>query len=247
MNILKTLLLVAVLPPVNLAVLALVGLLLMRPWPRAGRGMALAGVVALLLLALPIVSGSMMLTLERGLPTTPPANDPPKAIVVLGAEITRAAGAPFGAIAGKMTLDRLRAGAELYRRTGLPVLVSGGTLQPDLPTVGALMARSMTRDFQVPVQWSEVVSKDTWENATLSAAILKAEGIHSVYVVTHAWHMPRALQAFAAAGLTATAAPTVIEPPMTIDIEDFIPRASSWETAYFVFHEWVGMARYALR
>ena len=48
---------------------------------------------------------------------------------------------------------------------------------------------SLRQDFQVPATWVETASRDTWENATDSAAILRPLGIHSVYVVTHAWHM----------------------------------------------------------
>jgi uncharacterized SAM-binding protein YcdF (DUF218 family) len=244
---LKNLLLAFILPPINLAVFALAGLIVMQFRRRAGYAIALCALAGLLALSLPVVSGTLLLSLQGGLPTQPPADDPPKAIVVLGAEVARTIDRPTGAIVGQMTLDRLRAGAALYRRTGLPVLVTGGTVHPYTLPVSALMARSLVDDFQVPVRWSETASKDTWENARFSAAILKAAGIHSVYVVTHAWHMRRALLAFAAAGLTATAAPTSIDPPMNVVAEDFIPRASSWETAYFAFHEWVGLARYALR
>lgn len=244
---LKNVLLAFVLPPINLAVLGLAGLIVMRFRWRLGHLMSTCGMVGLLVLALPAVSGPLLVTLERGLPTTPPPGDPPQAIVVLGAEVTRTMGAPGGAIVGQMSLDRVRTGVALYRRTGLPILVTGGSVDPHTMPVGAAMARSMIDDFQVPVRWSEVRSRDTWENAAFSAAILKAAGIQSVYVVTTAWHMRRALLAFAAAGLTATAAPTALAPPLDFVPTDFIPRTSSWEVAYFAFHEWVGLARYALR
>jgi uncharacterized SAM-binding protein YcdF (DUF218 family) len=44
-----------------------------------------------------------------------------------------------------------------------------------------LMADSLVHDFQVPAQWVERESRDTWENARLSAAILHQQGITSVY------------------------------------------------------------------
>ena len=97
---------------------------------------------------------------------------------------------------GSLTLDRLRTGAALHRRTDLPILVTGGTTQPRTATVGVVMAESLRDDFRAPARWTEPKSDDTWENARFSAAILKAEGITSVYVVTHAWHMRRAVLAF---------------------------------------------------
>ena len=106
----------------------------------------------------------------------------------------------------------MRAGALLHRRTGLPILVTGGTLRTSEPPVAALMADSLVHDFQVPARWVERESRDTWENARLSAAILHEQGITSVYVVTQAWHMRRAIVAFADTGITVTAAPTLLRP-----------------------------------
>ena len=94
----------------------------------------------------------------------------------------------------------------LARRTGLPVLVSGGMLRDDDVPLGTLMAMSMVQTFGVTPRWVEAQSHTTWENAEYSAALLQPLGIHSVYVVTHAWHMPRALLAFRHFGLHAVPA-----------------------------------------
>jgi uncharacterized SAM-binding protein YcdF (DUF218 family) len=76
---------------------------------------------------------------------------------------------------------------------------------------------------------------------------LRAEGITSVYVVTHSWHMRRAVLAFQGTGLTVTAAPTSFDDPLGPDLDDFLPRASGWQTGYFAIHEWIGYAWYKLR
>jgi uncharacterized SAM-binding protein YcdF (DUF218 family) len=141
----------------------------------------------------------------------------------------------------------LRTAAALQRRTGLPILVTGGTTQPNSPPVGQVMAQSLTDDFRTPPRWIEAKSADTWENARFSADILRAEGITSVYIVTHAWHMRRAVLAFQGTGLTVTAAPTSLDDPLGPDLEDFLPRAGGWQTGYFAMHEWIGYAWYKLR
>ena len=188
----------------------------------------------------------LLLALETGLPTTPPADHPPQAIVVLSAEVIRAHQEELGFRPGLLTLDRLRTAAALHRRTGLPILVSGGTRRPNTTAFAVVMARSLADDFQTPARWIEAKSTDTWENAHFSADILRADGITSIYVVTHAWHMRRALVAFRGTGLTVTAAPTSLDDPLGPDPGDFLPRTTGWQTSYFAVHEWIGYAWYML-
>lgn len=233
------------LPPMLFLVLALAGLVLARRH-RLGSWVFRGGMTLFVLLGVPAVPWSMIAWLERDLPMTPPAGAPPAAIVVLAGDISRTLNPPF-AQPGLLSLERIRAGAALHRLTNLPVLITGGTIQPDRATVAVLMANSMANDFQVPVRWIETQSRDTWENAEMSAAILRQNGIASVYVVTHAWHMRRALIAFRKAGLIATAAPTSLDTPSTGLLTDFVPRTAAWQTSYFAMHEWIGCAVYALR
>ena len=80
----------------------------------------------------------------------------------------------------------------------------------------------------------------------MSAPILKEHSIHSIYVVTSAWHMRRALLAFADTGISVTAAPTYFERAST-DIIDFVPATSAWAASYLALHEWIGCAWYAVR
>lgn len=236
-----------VLPPVGLVWAILAGVALLRSFPRLARW--LIGVAALLLLALamPAVAGTLLCSLERDLPTTPPTDKPPGAIVILSAEVTHTAGNPPGVTVGRLTLERLRAGAALQRETRLPILVSGGSPPTEPSPIAEQMRESLIQDFQVPVRWTEGRSHDTWENARDSAAILRAAGIDSIYLVTHSWHERRALMAFAATGLTVTAAPTPLDLVPGPIVWDFVPRVSSWETSYYALHEWIGCAWYALR
>jgi uncharacterized SAM-binding protein YcdF (DUF218 family) len=234
-------------PPTSFVALIVTGLLLRGRWRRLGRRLTWTALAALILLGMPVVSYSLLLALETGLPMTPPADHPPQAIIVLGGEIIHARDEPLGVRPGLLTLDRLRAAAALHRRTGLPILVTGGTTQPNAAAVGLVMQQSLKDDFQTPAKWVEAKSVDTWENARLSADILRPEGITSVYVVTHAWHMRRAMLAFQGTGLTVTAAPTSLDDPLGPNLYDFLPRAAGWQTGYFALHEWIGYAWYTRR
>jgi uncharacterized SAM-binding protein YcdF (DUF218 family) len=244
--VLKHALLTLALPPICFLYLTIFGLAITRRYRRGGLLLAGTGLAILIALALPAVGGSLIVALEQNLPLTPPPNAMPEAIVILGGDIMRVAEAPF-ARAGYLTLDRLRAGAALHRRTGLPILVTGGVVQLDRPAVGTMMADSLREDFQVPVAWVEAGSADTWENASHSAEILRKQGIRSVYVVTQAWHMRRAMIAFRAAGLIATASPTSFDSHVGPQFSDFLPYAPAWDWSYYALHEWIGCAWYALR
>jgi uncharacterized SAM-binding protein YcdF (DUF218 family) len=243
----KGMLLSLAMPPTGFVTLAILGLLLRGRWHRLGRRLTWVSVFCLLLFSLPIVSYSALVALETDLPMTPPANQPPQAIIVLGAEIVRSQRDPAIFRPSLLTLDRLRSAAASHRRTGLPILATGGITGPKTVAVGEAMKLSLRDDFQTPARWVEVNSSDTWENARFSADILRAEGITSVYVVTQAWHMKRALVAFKGTGLTVTAAPTPLDEMDRPDLSDFMPRASTWQIGYYAMHEWTGLVWYWLR
>jgi uncharacterized SAM-binding protein YcdF (DUF218 family) len=240
----KLVILYVLIPPVCLAFLTLLGLLLQWRYQRLGYVVACIGALSLVVMALPAFAASLLVPLEQNLPLTPPPDDPPQAIVILGGDIQRTSGKVM--YPGGQSLARVRAGAALARKTGLPVLITGGKLRPSDRPVGELMATSLQEDFGVPARWVEPVSLDTWENAHMSAPILKEHGIHSIYLVTSAWHMRRALQAFADTGIAVTAAPTHFDRVST-DLLDFLPSTIGWSTSYMALHEWIGCAWYALR
>lgn len=243
--ILSSLLTPFVVPPTNLAVLALLAV-----WRRR-RGLAAALLAALLLLAVPAVSGWLMQGLEAGIP--PVEIEGAQAILVLGADLDR--DRDGAAVPGALTLERLREGALLARRTDLPLAVTGGPAWSGGPAIGTVMAQSLRQDFGVKVRWVEVRSDDTWENARDSDALLAPAGIHQVLVVTHAWHMRRSLLAFRHSGLVAR--PVAVWRTGSSGLSSafasnsllgaLVPRVSAWEQSYVALHEWIGIVWYRLR
>ncbi len=231
-----------IVPPINLLILAIVAALL--PWQRAGRTLLAIALAGLLVLALPAVGQSLLASLETGMAGPPGAE--PRAIVILSADTVRSVAQPGGEIA-PLTLDRVRAGAALARRTGLPILVTGGVVPPGTTPIATIMARSLAEDFHMPARWVEDRAKDTWQNAAFSAAMLRADGIGQVYLVTDGWHMRRSLLSFRRAGLVAVPAPVRLDPSPRLDWTDFLPVVSAWQRSYFALHEWIGIAYYSLR
>ena len=212
-----------VMPPVPLLLLILLGFALARA-RRAFAWVLVLSSSALLWLSCTMGMGSL---LDDWLLDVPPALSiaqiaeiksqvqarKPVAIVVLGGG--RDALAPEYATANLMwaSLERLRYGLWLARETGAPVGFSGGIgwAQTDSGATEAdIAARIAQQDFNRPLRWVENRSRDTRENAKLTTAMLKTAGIHEIVLVTHGWHMPRALRAFreaAAGSMEVTAAP----------------------------------------
>lgn len=235
------------LPPFSFLLLVLAGLVLQLRWRRMGWTMALLGTVALLVLAMPITGGVLIAMLERDLPRTPSPTALPEAIVILSAEARAmdTARSRFGP--GPLTLERLIAGSGIARRSRLPVLVSGGQMQDRAPALAEVMAHSLNESLHTPVRWQEIRSRDTWQNAEFSAAILRDAGISRIYLVSHAWHLRRAIAAFAQFGITATAVPVRMDSWPLGTLEDFVPTVSGWVNSGHALHEWIGIAYYKLR
>ena len=110
------------LPPVGLVWLAILAVVAGRRW----RMLALAALLGLLALGTPGVSAVLLASLDPAEPgTANTGGAAPQAVVILSGDAIRVAG-DTSLDPGLLTLDRLRAGAAAARRTGLPVLVSGG-------------------------------------------------------------------------------------------------------------------------
>ena len=233
------------LPPAGLIVLGLVGLALLRSHVRAGTAVASIALISLMLLATPVVSRNLLSTLED--PYADPAKDRgAEAIVVLGGGVYHHAPEYAGAAVGQSTLERVRYTAHLAKRLGKPVLVAGGTFK-EPETSEAYQMKVALKEFGVTVKWLETKSTNTAENARYSQKILKHAGVDSVFLVTHAWHMPRAKMAFQNAGLRVIPAPLGFKSPVTLRPLDFVPSADGLYDSWLFFHEIAGIAWYRLK
>lgn len=235
-------------PPGCCLVLLLLPLLLRHRWPRAARCCTILGIALLWLASTPVVAGALLRSLQT-LPALPADGPLPaaQAIVVLSAEADREAPEYGGSTVGPLTLLRIRYAAALHRRTGLPVLTSGGRPGTDLEPIATSMARALETEFATPVRWREERSADTWENAEFSAQLLQRDGVTKVLLVTHAWHLPRAIRCFTAQGLDVVPAPTAFRGEPFVDAHSLWPSTGALRDTSFALHEWLGRLAYAFR
>ncbi len=206
-----------ILPPTINFISIVLGLLLLNKNKFFSRFFLYPGALSLVLFCFPPFSNLLLKSLEKY-----PALEPPivinneKAIVVLAAGSHPDTKEYAKDIDGAVTLQRNHYAAFLYKQTGLPILVTGGNVELEYTPEAVVMADTLNNSFNVNVTWQEDKAKNTADNAIFSAAILKENGIDSIYLVTHAWHMPRAVMMFVKEGLKVTPAPTIF----TFDVID---------------------------
>jgi uncharacterized SAM-binding protein YcdF (DUF218 family) len=235
------------LPPLNLLLLAIAGLLLWQKRPHIARLLLVASISLLWLLSTPFFSMMLLHTLEGAPHALGTNQDRAEAIVVLGG------GTYFNApeygedTVSEASLARLRYAAKLQRETGKPILVSGGSPHGNSLSEGQQMKQVLEQDFKTPVQWVEDRSDNTQQSAQLSYAQLNPAGIKHIYLVTHAWHMPRSVAVFERAGFDVIPAPTRYSTRFQINLLSFQPDADALRDSRIFMHEMIGMLWYRLK
>lgn len=263
---------IAVISPLgtSLTLFALAGILMWGCRVRTARGAAKPSVVSLRLVrtgllvqlaagmwlvlwSLPITSNAIRASLEADFPPMTQADmlQAPRAqaIVVLGGAVKPAERlGDYPDIS--QASDRVWHAARLYHAGKAPlVLLSGGSDPNKCVTSEARAMQTLMLNLGVPERAMvlEEQSRNTRENANMSASLLEARGIHHILLVTSSMHMPRALKLFKAQGLQVTPAPTDRETsPLGLwgsgglDFTDFLPSTEALDGSSRAIKEIVG-------
>lgn len=239
------------LPPANLLLFFLLAWLF-RKRKRLAIGLLGFSVTQLLILSLPITADALMQSLTKQHPVQAQLwkqDTLPQAIVVLGAGRNQNAPDYGGETTSLMGVERLRYAAHLHRKTGLPILVSGGSPQAHKVSEAALMRDILEQEFQVPVRWLEEKSHTTWQNAQYTNDILRQAKIQSAWLVTQNWHMPRSLYAFQNRQVKYHPAPTSFGSSIywTDGILSWVPQSTALQRSLITLHEWIGLLWYSFK
>lgn len=232
------------LPPLNLLLVGLLGFALLRRRRALGRALLVTSLAGLWLLSTPYVAEHLLQGVS--VPPSVPKGNEAEAIVILGGGSNTHAPEYGGDTMSSYTAARVRYGARLARLTGKPVLVSGGTLAGSR-SEGEIMRAALEGEYGIPVRWVEECSSNTWENARQSAEILRGAGIRRIYLVSHAWHLKRAIPQFERAGLTVVPAGTGFPEPDIRQPLDLLPSARGLMGSYLAMHEGIGLIWYRMR
>jgi uncharacterized SAM-binding protein YcdF (DUF218 family) len=234
-------------PPGNVLLLGVAALMLRR-------GRWLVATTALLLLYLqsaPVTVAAFTAPLERYPPLDLERLPSADAIVVLGGG--RYSNAPeYGRdSASDFTLERLQYAADLERATGLPLVLSGGSVQGEPVAEATIMADLLRNTFGLTAEiLTETQSRNTAENAIYTKQVLEQHGWQRVFLVTRARDMPRAMRVFERNGTSPIAAPLRFDTQRDDGaglLADWLPSARAMYQFREACHEYVGALWYLVR
>ena len=236
-----------------LAFLLVLGLVLgsapRRCCTRAGRVLcALVAVCYLAIAVLPV--GEWALTPLENRDVFDPPEDVAGIVVIGGDEqtgVTEARGMP-------VALDSMRRYVtflDLSRRYPDAKLVfAGGSVYPrqNPRVLDSDVARDFMTDIGVPTDRMifEKTSRNTWENAVLSADIVRPDPSQKWLLVTSAWHMSRALGCFRKAGWNIYPAPTGYFTMGRYHLRFLFSFDQQMHMLTLAAHEYVGLVSYWL-
>ncbi len=238
--------------PSNFAILVgLIGcLLLFTETAQAfGRVLACAGFLALLAGGLLPAAAWVLLPLEQRFPAFNDDGERVDGIIVLGGALQTVISNARGQLTLNDAGERQIALADLARRYPQAHLVfSGGGLRAGSASEAGIVARfadtlALPRDRLI----LEERSRNTHENATFTAALVKPNQHQRWLLVTSAWHMPRAVGCFRKAGFSVVAYPVDYR---TAGPADAIRLNTFASDGLFAFDlgakEWIGLVVYRL-
>jgi uncharacterized SAM-binding protein YcdF (DUF218 family) len=102
------------------------------------------------------------------------------------------------------------------------------------------MSQTLSRNFGITPRWIEGNSRDTFENAQLSAKLLFPAGIKHIILVTSSTHEGRAVHEYMEAGFEVVPAPAGVTVSRDPGVFNYMPSATSLGRSYAAVYELIG-------
>ena len=240
-----------ILPPAGPLLLCFIGFMLNEKYRYTARFMLWTGFTSIVFFCLPISSYVLIESLERypALDETKATKSNAQAIVVLGGGLRFDAREFGGDTVSALTLERIRYAARLHRITRLPIVVSGGKTRNAESSEAMMMRQTLRSEYGIKQILIEGESLTTDQNAQFTAELLKESGMENILLITHAWHMPRAVDSFRREGINVIPAPTAFESDKGdgLNPAHWIPSAKALYLSHLAVHEYLGQIWYRYR
>jgi uncharacterized SAM-binding protein YcdF (DUF218 family) len=197
------------------------------------------------------LGNALILPLEQRFPPWDPSRGAPDGIVVLGGAISLDVSAARGAVALNEAAERITATVELARRyPNARIIFSGGN--NFLLASDAVEAAIAVQEFEAlgiahERITAEEQSRNTIENAVFSRLLANPQPGERWILVTSAYHMPRAIAAFRAAGFPIEAYPVDWRTRGPVDaLTPFPSLGDGLRRTDTAVREWVGLLAYRI-
>jgi uncharacterized SAM-binding protein YcdF (DUF218 family) len=240
------------LPSNALIVLALLGVLLMGTrFARCGRRITVVAVLLLAIAGLSPLGNALVRPLEQRFPPWTAGAGEPAGIVVLGGAISPRLSAARGTPELNDAAERMTVMADLARRfPNARIVFSGGSgrLLGNRPDE-AQFALPLLQSFGIAAGRIELesASRNTFENATMTKALVRPEPGQRWLLVTSAIHMPRAVGCFRRAGFPVEAYPVDWQTGSVADLlSPFEAVSGGLGRTDVAMREWAGLLVYWL-
>jgi uncharacterized SAM-binding protein YcdF (DUF218 family) len=240
--------------PLTLSLLLMVCALLFRKRGRLSWGLSAFALVSLAALGSPLVTKTLVRSLESRYPD--PGLDVPAAaaIVVLGGTLRMPSGSHHSSELTDSS-DRILTAFRLYRAGKAPLIFCSGGNEPLGGQAGktpeAVWMARLLEEWNVPASAVEFEgnSINTRENATYTYRALAQRGIRRILLVTSAMHMPRAAGAFRKAGFDVLGVPCDFHSGFQgrAIVSQWLPQARYLADSAGALREWLGLGIYRMR
>jgi len=234
---------------ISLGVLGL--LLLCTRFTRLASWLIVTSLVLLAIAGLSPLGNVLILPLEQRFPPWDSSHGPPDGIVMLGGVISADVSLARGTIALDEGSARFVATVELARRYPTArIILSGGSdalVFDEAPEAGVAVQEFEALGIAHDRITAEEQSRNTIENAVFSRLIANPKPGEHWLLVTSAFHMPRAMAAFRAAGFPVEAYPVDFRTRGPADaVRPFYILSRGLRRTDTAVHEWLGLLGYRL-
>ncbi|MGC8852326.1 MAG: YdcF family protein [Hydrogenobacter sp.] len=187
--------------------------------------------LCLYLLSIEPVKDALFTPLENKFPV--PGRVEGDALVVLGG------GSYKTGILKEDSMKRLLTALTLHKKTGLPIILSGGA--GSLPD--AEVMKSILLDLGVDKRniITEVQSRDTKENAMYVKKVCQERNYRKIILITSAYHMPRAVLLFEREGISVLPYPTDFKRDLMYNLYSLLPKMSVLSDSVKALREYLAL------
>lgn len=220
----------------------IISFLVMAVFSGKNRKLYILGVssaLSMYLLSIEPVKDLLYKPLEEAYPV--PGSFSADVIVVLGG------GAYGSGVLKEDSVKRLLTAYLLQRKTGLPMILSGGASISSMPEAEAMKALLTELKADTRRVYTETESRDTEENALYVKEMCDRLGYKKILLVTSAYHMKRAVRDFQKQGLEVIPYPTDFKRETRYNLYSLLPKMTVLADSYKALREYLALISDVLR